>query len=108
MNTSTEILTQGEQIVNSVKPDNKHIFPLTEDDCAFINSINMQLDMLKTFTLNIIANVEKQMDTHTRLLEHFKDQFLVALANKHGAKVSSGSLSINLENKVLLCLDDKE
>lgn len=107
MKSLTEILNQGEQLKTLVAPDNKNTFAITDEDCAFINSINMQLDMLKTFTISMISHIESQMEAHTALLDHFKNNFMSALADKHGVdKNNHGSLSINLENKLFIHNED--
>lgn len=106
MKSLTEILNQGEQLKALVAPDNKNTFAITEEDCAFINSINMQLDMLKTFAISMVSHMESQMETHTALMDHFKNNFVHALAVKFGVDKKPGTFSINLENKLFIHTED--
>lgn len=108
MSDFVKLLNPGDQIASAITPDNKSIFALTDEDLAFINSVNMQLDMLKTVTISMISHVESLLETHSKVLEHFKDQFVNSLAERHGVANKSGSFSINLENKVFLYSDKKE
>ena len=108
MSTFIEILNPGEQLATSVTPDNKSTFALTEEDFAFINSVNMQLDMLKNMTVSIISHMEQQMETHAKILENLKDQFVMALAKKHGVINKEGTFSINLEHRIFLHTKDEE
>ncbi|MFN5249767.1 MAG: hypothetical protein ACK5DE_01850 [Bacteroidota bacterium] len=108
MSAFIDILSPGEQLPSTVQPDNKSSFTLTQEEVAFVNVINMQLDMLKTVTVSVIAHMESQMETHTKMLEDLKNQFVLALAKKHGIDAKPGSFSVDLSNKLFLHSKDDE
>lgn len=108
MSEFVKLLNPGEQLASAITPDNKSSFALTDEDIAFINSVNMQLDTLKSVTISMISHVESLLETHSKVLETFKDQFVTSLAERHGVINKPGSFSINLENKVFLYSDKEE
>lgn len=108
MSAFIDILSPGDQLPLVVQPDNKSSFALTQEDVAFVNIINMQLDMLKTVTVSVIAHMESQMEAHTKILEDLKNQFVLVLAKKHGIDDKPGSFSVDLSNKLFLHSKDDE
>lgn len=108
-NLTTEIFNMGEDLTPVVKPDGKTKFLLTDDECAFINIINLQLSTLKAVLFNIIANAELQIEEQIKTVSVLKDQFILALANKHSIALEEkkgNTLEIDLANKLLMYLED--
>jgi hypothetical protein len=102
---TNKILNAGEDLVPLVQPDNKTSFLLTEDECAFVNVINMQTAMLKTLLFTVVSQVEEQMEQQMAVLKAIRDQFIAALADKHGIVPQAGqegSLEIDLSNKLIV------
>jgi hypothetical protein len=108
MSDFTNILNPGEQLAAAVTPDNKSSFALTDEDIAFINYVNMQTDMLKTMTIGVISHFESMMETQTKVLEHFKNQFFISLSVRHGVAGKPGFFSVDLDNKIFQHCDKKE
>jgi hypothetical protein len=102
---TNDLLNAGEDLTPLVQPDNKTSFLLTEDECAFVNIINMQTAMLKTLLFTVVSQVEAQMDQQMSVLKSLRDQFITAVATKHGIVPQAdheGSLEIDLSNKLIL------
>lgn len=108
MNAFIDILSPGENFPPVIQPDNKSSFALSDEEVAFVNLVNMQLDMLKTVTISVISHIESQMDTHAKLLEDLKNQFVVALAKKHGVNTDPASFSVDLVNKLFFHSKDEK
>jgi len=105
------ILNAGEDFVPTMQPDNKNSFLLTDDECAFVNAINMQTSMLKTVLFTVISQVEEQMEHHMQSLSALRDQFITAVAAKHAISIPegmSGSIDIDIANKLIMVLPDIE
>jgi hypothetical protein len=103
-NIATEIFNQGETLAPLVQPDNKTSFLLTEDECAFINAINLHTTTLKTVLFNVMSHVEQQMEQQLKVASELKDQFITALAKKHSIAVpdnKDSAIEIDLRNKLV-------
>jgi hypothetical protein len=105
-NLTTDIFNAGEDLSPVIAPDNKSTFLLTEDECALINIVNLQLSTLKTILFSVISTVEQQIETVSLL----KDQFIFALADKHSISVEKNkehAFEIDIANKLLVIKDNK-
>jgi hypothetical protein len=105
------------QILNStdlapvLKPDNKNTFLLNEDECAFVNAINLHTCSLKTLLISIVSSIEEQTEKQMKVLEDLKDQFITALVQKHDipfSKETLGAAEIDLPNKLLVIKPKEE
>jgi hypothetical protein len=105
-NITTEIFNQGETLAPLVQPNNKTSFLLTEDECAFVNAINLHTTTLKTVLFDLVSHVEQQMEQQLKIASELKDQFITALAKKHAIAILENdkerSLEIDLSNKLLI------
>jgi hypothetical protein len=102
---TTEIFNQGETLAPLVQPNNKTSFLLTEDECAFVNAINLHTTTIKTVLFDLVSHVEQQMEQQLKIASELKDQFITALAKKHAIVITADkdrSLEIDLSNKLLI------
>jgi hypothetical protein len=108
---TTEIFNMGEDLTPVIKPDDKTKFLLTDDECAFINIINLQLGSLKTVLFTMVATIEQQIEEQIKTVSVLKDQFILALANKHSIAVEENkghALEIDLNNKLLILQENRK
>lgn len=105
-----DIFNKGTELVPVVQPDNKNTFLLTEDECAFVNALNLQTGALKTMLISIVSSVEEHMSTQVKVLEDMKDQFITALVQKNISKPAEilGAVEIDLPNKLLVIKPKEE
>ncbi len=109
-NIINDIFNKGAELAPVVQPDNKNTFLLTEDECAFVNALNLQTGGLKTMLISIVSSVEEHMSTQVKVLEDMKDQFIKALVQKNISKPAEmlGTVEIDLPNKLLVIRPKEE
>jgi hypothetical protein len=85
------------------KPNNVTSFLLTEDECAFVNALNLQSTALKTMLVSVMSVIEEQMEQQMRVLASLRNQFIAALAQKHNLVLGKedGGFDIDLVNKLI-------
>jgi hypothetical protein len=100
---TNKIFNEGEDLAPLLKPDNKTSFALSEDECAFINAVNLQMSSLKTLLVSMVDHIEHQVNQQIDIVGELKDKFLFALADKHSLPMKGEvSLDVDVSNKLFV------